>query len=72
MADPASNRKNTKAVKLGVSIAIAAAFIVIMFAPIVPIQYEEIVGDLGDPSGGPVGRMVTRNASLFQITTGTD
>jgi ACR3 family arsenite efflux pump ArsB len=72
MPDPAPNRKNTKAIKVVVSIAIAVAFIVIMFAPIVPIQYEEIVGELGDPNGGPVGRMVTKNVSPFQIMTGAD
>lgn len=72
MPDPAPDQKNTKAIKVAVSIAIEVATIAIMFAPMVPIQYEEIVGELGDPNGGPVGRMVSKYVCLFQIMGGTE
>lgn len=69
MTSHAHERKNSK--KLIIGIVSAIAILGIMFVPIIPISYEEIVGDFGDPEG-PVGRMVTRNVSVFQIITGTE
>jgi hypothetical protein len=71
MTDPADKRKNRKATKVAIGIAIIIASVGIMFAPIIPVSYEEIVGDLGD-SDQPVGKMVTKNVSAFQIITGTE
>lgn len=70
MTSPAHERKNSK-MMLIIGIVTAIAIVGIMFVPIIPISYEEIVGDFGDPEG-PVGRMVTRNVSVFQIITGTE
>ena len=69
MTNHAHERKNSK--KLIIGIVIAIAILGIMFVPIIPISYEEIVGDFGDPEG-PVGRMVTKYVSVFQIITGTE
>jgi len=69
MTSPAHERKNNNMLIIGIAIAIA--FVGIMFVPIIPISYEEIVGDFGDPDE-PIGRMVTKNVSVYQIITGTE
>ena len=69
-ANPVHNRKN-KSARIAIVAAIAIAFIVVMFVPIIPVSYEEIMGGFGN-SDEPVGRMVTKNISVFQIITGTD
>lgn len=71
MTSPAQQRKNSNTLRIVIGIAIAIAFVGIMFVPIIPISYEEIVGDFGDPDV-PVGRMATKNVSVFQIITGTE
>ena len=69
-AGSANNRK-IKSTRIAIVAAIAIAFIVVMFVPIIPVSYEEITGGFGN-SDEPVGRMVTKNVSVFQIITGTD
>ena len=69
ISDTPDSRKNPKLTNILIAAAIATAFVIILFAPIIPISYEEIIGlDVDEP----VGRMVTKNESVFQIITGTE
>lgn len=45
---------------------IGLAVVVILFVPIIPVSYEEIIGFEVDE---PIGRMVTKKVSIFQIIT---
>ena len=70
MASDSTERPNNARFRKIISAAlIALAVVVILIAPIIPISYEEIIGHDVDE---PVGRMVTKNVSIFQIITGTE
>lgn len=48
---------------------VALGIVATLFAPIIPISYEEIIGfDVDEP----IGRAATKNVSIFQIITGTE
>ena len=68
-SDTAKDRNNENLRKFGMVALIGLAVVVILFVPIIPISSEEIIGfDVDEP----IGRMVTKNVSIFQIITGTE
>ena len=61
----ASRTVNTKVKKYVVGALVSLGIVATLFAPIIPISYEEIIGfDVDEP----IGRTVTKNVSIFQIT----
>ena len=69
MTSESADRSHANLRKFGKVALIGLAVIVVFFAPIIPISYEEINGlDVDEP----IGRMVTKNVSIFQIITGTE
>jgi hypothetical protein len=68
-SDTAKDRIGVNLRKFAIVAIVGLAVVVILFAPIIPISYEEIIGfDVDEP----VGRMVTKNVSIFQIITGAE
>ena len=68
-SDTAKDRDNANLRKFGMVILIGLAVVVIMFVPIIPISYEEIIGyDIDER----IGMMVTKNVSIFRIITGKE
>jgi len=68
-SDTAKDRNNANLRKFGMVALIGLAVVVILFVPIIPISYEEIIGHDVDE---PIGRMVTKKVSIFQIITGKE
>lgn len=69
MTPESADRSHANLRKFVMVALIGLAVVVIFFAPIIPISYEEIIGFDVD---APIGRMVTKNVSIFQIITGTE
>jgi hypothetical protein len=68
-SDSTEHPNNATIRKIIIAALIVLAVVVILIAPLIPISYEEIIGlDVDEP----VGRMVTKNVSIFQIITGTE
>lgn len=65
-SDTAKDRNNANLRKFGMVALIGLAVVVILFVPIIPVSYEEIIGFEVDE---PIGRMVTKKVSIFQIIT---
>ena len=68
-SDTAKDRNNVNLRKFGMVALIGLAVVVILFVPIIPVSYEEIIGFEVDE---PIGRMVTKKVSIFQIITGKE
>jgi hypothetical protein len=73
VSDPVHKPRNKTAIRVAIGASVAVVAVLILFLPLVPVNYEErvIVQDEGGESI-VVGRMVTKNVSVFQILTGTD